>query len=389
VRSDPLLVDVLVVGAGIVGLSIAAELSAARRVALIDSETEVAQHATGRSVSVSIPWYGNKDSQVFTKLSRDWFAAASAKTNGKSFINPRGLMTVGLVGDTDRQDANDLQSETDRMTAREAANRIPILRESLIESASYDPSVVDIDVARMLKHYLQVLSSNKGQLLTSHRLINGSWGPRAWSVTTSQNTIECDLIVNAGGAWADIVASALGAHPIGLQPLKRTVTEFADVLSASATTWPLVLDKAGTLYFKPHGTRLISSSNEEIPWPAEDALASSADVFRNVDRMKRFTTLDTTRVSRSWAGLRTFSPDRSLVLGPDPDIATLIWCAGQGGAGVQSAPAVAEAVVSLMDADELPRTVLEAGISKMSLSPARFSRTPNPSPHSGMGEQQT
>jgi D-arginine dehydrogenase len=196
-------------------------------------------------------------------------------------------------------------------------------------------------------------------------------GP-AWRLATPARWLRAGLVVNAAGAWADEVAVLAGVAPVGLRPLRRTAFTVGLPAGVDARGWPLVHDLDEGWYFKPEGDGLLVSPADETPSPPCDAKADPADVALALDRLREATTLDVRHVRAAWAGLRTFAPDRALVLGPDLGAPTFVWCAGQGGFGIQTAPAAAELVAAQAVGAPLPEALARAGVSAAALAPARL-----------------
>jgi D-arginine dehydrogenase len=102
------------------------------------------------------------------------------------------------------------------------------------------------------------------------------------------------------------------------------------------------------------------------------------DVAIAIDRVQSATTLDVTRVRRKWAGLRSFAPDRSPVIGYDPDIEGFFWLAGHGGYGIQTAPAAGQLAAALIRREDVPADLKSFGVSSDAVSPLRFRKSVSP-----------
>jgi len=96
------------------------------------------------------------------------------------------------------------------------------------------------------------------------------------------------------------------------------------------------------------------------------------DIALAIDRINEATVLEIRSVSSQWTGLRTFSPDRDLVIGEDPIAPGFFWLVGQGGTGIMTAPAYGELVASQVLGKALPPTLAAAGVHPAVTSPARF-----------------
>ena len=134
---------------------------------------------------------------------------------------------------------------------------------------------------------------------------------------------------------------------------------------------PLVDDADGTFYFKGEGDRTIwLSPHDEIESDPCDAAPDEMDIALAIDRFEQVVDWPVEAVERSWAGLRSFAPDRLPVYGCDPDVKSFFWCAGQGGFGIQTAPAAAKLAASVLTSRQADPTV--AHIDASVFAPARF-----------------
>jgi D-arginine dehydrogenase len=193
----------------------------------------------------------------------------------------------------------------------------------------------------------------------------------SWVVTTPSEVYETDVVVNAAGAWCDEIAALAGVRPIGLRPLRRTAFTCPAPDGVDVRSWPLVADIDDRFYFKPEGPQLLCSLADETPSPPCDAVAEPVDVALAIERINEATTLDLRHVRRAWAGLRSFVADRTPVVGFDPEAPGFCWLAGQGGYGIQTAPAMARAAAGLVVDRRLPDDLIELGVTAEGLSPAR------------------
>ena len=247
--------------------------------------------------------------------------------------------------------------------------RLPQLREDWCD-AIYEEACADIDVAGLHQHYLKAMRQAGVDLVCRARVSELQAEAGGWRITTESGaTYRAAKVVNAAGAWADIVAERAGAQPLGIEPMRRTVAQLR-VTPAAPADQPLVLDISGDFYFKPDNGRLWLSPHDEIPSAPCDAAPEELDVAQAIDRFERATHFEIEAVERRWAGLRSFAPDRLPVYGPDPEVAGFYWFAGQGGFGIQTAPAAARLGAQVMLG--LERDALTANIEPSDYSPARF-----------------
>jgi D-arginine dehydrogenase len=318
--------DVAIIGAGIAGASLAAELSARHRVALIEAEAQPGYHTTGRSAAIWIPNLGPPAVRALTAESQNFFLE-------HGFGTPRDI--VYLDDDSNAFDAL-LADGLEEISL----SSIPALRRNCAPRAARLRTAFDIDVAAVHGHYLRRLKTNGGSLLTRHRAGALERRGSAWRIETNGGPVDAAILVNAAGAWADEIAILAGIEPIGLIPMRRT----ALIIDAGAITadWPMLKPATQSWYARPEArTKLLVSPADETPTHAHDVQPEEIDIATAIDRVTQFLDIEITRVEHAWAGLRTFAPDRNLVLRWGDAAHTFFWCAGQGGYGIQTAPAAA------------------------------------------------
>jgi D-arginine dehydrogenase len=331
--------DVAIIGAGIAGASLAYFLGEHARVVLLEGESQPGYHTTGRSAAFYAETYGGPVVQPLTTASRAFFETPPAGF-GAPLLQDRGCLHVGRAEALDRVAGEFAGTAVriERLDAAATAARVPQLAGAWGEHSLWEPDCRDIDVAALHAGFLAG-ARRAGAVLrcdSDVRAIERRGG--RWHVATRDSGIEADVVVNAAGAWADTVARLAGIAPVGLRPLRRTVA-VADVTPAPAANLPLVVDADGSFYFKPDAGRLWVSPHDETPAAPGDVRPEEIDVATAIDRLERATAFRVRRVERAWAGLRTFAPDRAPVYGFAPAAPGFFWCAGQGGFGIQTAPA--------------------------------------------------
>ncbi|MGX7953203.1 NAD(P)/FAD-dependent oxidoreductase [Tsuneonella sp. HG249] len=361
--------DIAVVGAGIAGASLAAELAAhgAKRVVILEAEDRPGYHTTGRSAAFWEECYGGPDVVPLTLASGPWL-----REHG--FLSPRGALYVGGPEEASELDAfmqrfagSGVQIE--RLDARGLATRLPGVRAGW-NGAVWEPACADIDVAALHHHYLTSAKQGGVELRTRARVVSAEYTGDAWQLETeSGEVVSAAVLANAAGAWADSLAELAGASALGIQPLRRTVAQLRTD-PPPPPDLPLVLDIAGRFYFKPESGRLWLSPHDEEPSPPCDAAPEELAIAEAIDRFERVVDWRVVAVERKWAGLRSFAPDRLPVYGFDPQVPGLFWFAGQGGFGIQTAPAAARLAAQLLlgTARDGMTEALDAGL----YSPARF-----------------
>lgn len=361
--------DIAVVGAGIAGASLAAELAslASRRIVILEAEEFPGYHTTGRSAAFWEECYGGPDIVPLTLPSGDWLRA-------HGFLSSRGALYIGRQADEPALDAFMQRFagsgvHIERLGRDALAERLPGLREDWT-GAVWEPACADIDVARLHQHYLAAARRAGVELRTRARVETLHRSLGAWEIATTDGTLlRAGVVVNAAGAWADTLAGAAGARTLGIDPLRRTVIQLRTDPAPSADL-PLTLDIAGRFYFKPESGRLWLSPHDEVPSAPCDAAPEELAVAEAIDRFQGVVDWRVDGVERKWAGLRSFAPDRLPVYGFDPQVEGLFWFAGQGGFGIQTAPAAARLGAQLLLGR--PRDDMTEAIDAVLYAPGRF-----------------
>ena len=343
--------DVAIIGAGMAGASLAAEIGGRATLLLIEAEAHPGYHATGRSAAFWSESYGGPLVQPLTTASGGFLRDPPAGFHEGSFLRPRGAISLVEAGEEAALEA--MQREfaasgitLERLGRAELERHIPGLRPGW-QSGLAEPSCSDIDVAALHGAYLKAARRLGAELVVDapvtaiHRL------PSGWRLETRQGPIEAEVVVNAAGAWADSVAAMAGLRPIGIQPYRRTIVQLR-VDPPVPADLPLVIDALGRFYFKPEAGRLWLSPHDETPCAACDAAAEEYDVALAIDRLQRVVDWRIERIEHKWAGLRSFAPDRLPVYGYAESAPGFFWCAGQGGFGIQTAPAAAKLAAGLL-----------------------------------------
>lgn len=359
--------DILVIGAGMAGASLAAEIAgAAGSVTLIEAEAQAGYHATGRSAAFWSETYGGPLVQPLT-------SASGAYLRGGGFLRPRGGLHLAAADDAAMLDAMAAEFAGTVELRPVPAERLPLLLPGLRAGwrhALLEPGCADIEVAALHASYLKAARAAGARLVLSAEAVAIERRGGRWAVATRAGGLEADIVVNAAGAWADAVAAAAGALPLGIRPYRRTVAQLRVAPPAPADL-PLVVDAAGRFYFKPEaGGRIWLSPHDETPSAPCDCAADEYDVALAVDRLEAVVDWAVERVERRWAGLRSFAPDRAPVYGYDPACDGFFWFAGQGGFGIQTAPAAAKLAASLLLGT--PADAMVAAIDPAPYRPGRF-----------------
>jgi D-arginine dehydrogenase len=355
------MIDFLIIGGGIAGISAAARLAPLGRVVLLEAEPHLAHHASGRSAALYEPNYGLAPVVGLSKASGDYFHSQP------SVLSPRGLMILGRAGEEATFAAESADMDLPEISVADARAIVPILNDT-ITHAAYGHHAWDIDTDLLIQNFSREARSHGATILTSARVTAITKTATGWAVTTATDSFETRLLINAAGAWVDGIARMAGITPLGFQPLRRSMARIPAPGGHDLTGWPMMFGTGETWYAKPDAGALIVSPAEEHPMDPHDAWADDMVLAEGLARYEEAVTEPVTRLISNWAGLRTFAPDRVLVIGPDTRDPSFFWLAGQGGYGFQSSPAASQLAADLI-AGRSP--VLDADLIA-SLSPARF-----------------
>jgi D-arginine dehydrogenase len=362
--------DVIVIGAGIAGATAAAALAADRRVALIEAEEAAGYHTTGRSAAMWILNYGPPDVRLLTRLSRGFLADPPEGFTEATLMHRRPVLYLAPAEQRAALAAAVAEGEGVREIAPAAARAlVPALRPGYAAAAAIEEDAFDLDVAALHQGFLRALTRRGGVLGLRRRSQRIARAGATWRVETAAgDTLAAPVVVNAAGAWGDEVATQAGVAPIGLVARRRTAA-VVDPAPQAVADWPMTMDIAGTWYMRPEArTRLMVSPADATDDIARDVRPEEIDIALGIDRMQAAMDVPVRRVERSWAGLRSFAPDGSLVLGWDARAEGFFWSVGQGGYGIQTSPAAGRLVADLVAG----RAPGPAGAVLAAVDPSRF-----------------
>ena len=360
--------DVIIIGGGIAGASLGAEVAGKRRTLMLEAEDRCGYHATGRSAAFYLESYGGPQVAKLTLASRSFLAEPPEDFSEHGFLRVRG--DVHLT----REELPELPPAVEaRPIDREELERlIPGIRPEW-RRALFEAGCADIEVAALHACFLRRFRQRGGRAETSAQVVHAERGAESWTVILSDGLVRtAGILVNAAGAWADRVAVIAGVEPLGIAPKRRTMVQLR-VGRSGLKDLPLVDSADGTFYFKGEGdNRVWLSPHDEIDSDPCDAAPEEVDVALAIERFREVVDWPIEAVERRWAGLRSFAPDRLPVYGFDSEVPDFFWCAGQGGFGIQTSPAAAMLAAALLLEEELPAVLAE--VDAAVFSPARFRR---------------
>lgn len=366
--------DICVIGAGIAGASVAAELADKARVLLVERESQPGYHTTGRSAALFSTTYGPN---VIRALSRASEAFYNDPPEGfdRPLLTPRGALMIAR--DDQMESLEALQRElagaagVERLDGAAARALVPLLRSGHVAAAVFEHFAQDIDVHALHQGYLRQFRTRGGTFVASAAVDAIGRGSGGWTIEAGANAFQATTIVNAAGAWGDVVADSAGITPVGLVPKRRTAAMIALPEGTNAHHWPMVIDIDEEFYAKPDAGRLLISPADETPSEPCDAQPDEYDVAVAVDRVETAFDIQVRRIENKWAGLRTFAADKNPVVGWGDAGQSFFWLAGQGGYGIQTAPALAKLATALILGTAPERAIMDHGIDLKSMSPGR------------------
>jgi D-arginine dehydrogenase len=365
--------DIIIIGGGMAGASAGAWLSERHRVCVLERESQPGYHATGRSAALFSELYGNSTIRALSRASRSFFLTPPSGFAEYPLVSPRGALHIARIDQLGALDAfaalPDVATATRRLSGPMARELSPLLRPGYVAEAMYESQAYDIDVHSLHTGFLRTIRANNGAVVVNAEALELSRGLDRWVVHTDVGTFDARIVVNAAGAWADDIARRAGVQAIGMVPLRRTaaVVKLPDGMQVRDS--PLTLDIDETFYFKPETGGLLISPCDETAVAAGDVQPEEEDVAIAVHRIEEATILQIHHLQRKWAGLRTFTARRMPVVGYDERADGFFWLAGQGGYGIQTAPALGRLAAALVAGSPLPSDLLAFGLDATELSP--------------------
>ena len=371
--------DVIVIGAGMAGASVAYFLAPHARVVVLEREQHAGVHSTGRSAALFSETYGSAQVRAVSRATRPFLERPPEGFAQHPILSPRGTV---IIGNSEQADAVQAMYEEmaplgDGVRMVDGAwlrSRVPVLRPEAAEIGLFEPGSADIDVNELHQGFLRALRARGGKLRVNVAIRSIERGPGHWFVDAGDESFRAPLLVNAAGAWVDEVAALAGVAPIGIQPRRRSAFLFQPPSDVDTTHWPFVMDVEETFYFKPDAGLLMGCPANADPVSPHDVQPEELDIAMGIHRIEEATTMTIRRPTRTWAGLRSFVADGDLVGGFAPGSNDFFWVAAQGGYGIQTSAAMGEACAHLVLGRPLPAHLEAAGITAQMLDPARLSR---------------
>lgn len=372
--------DFIIIGAGIAAASVGYWLAPHGRVILLERESQPGYHSTGRSAALFMESYGTPQVRALTMASRAFLQAPPTGFCEHPLLSARGALMVAAPG----QEAllaehwQVLRAITPRAQLLDRAGAcalVPVLRPERVLGAVFEPDAADMDVDALHQGYLRGLRHAGGAVLCNAEVTALKRSADLWQVQAGGVNYEAPVVLNAAGAWADVVAALASVAPIGLQPRRRSALIFPAPEGVVIANWPMAIGVGEDWYFKPDAGLLLGSSANADPVAPQDVQPEEMDIALAIYRIEEMTTLSIRRPTRAWAGLRSFVADGDLVGGFDTEVPGFFWVAAQGGYGIQTSAAMGEACAALVRGLPLPERIAGYGLNVAMLSPARLNLT--------------
>ena len=369
--------DFLVIGAGIAGASVGHALAEHGDVVVLEREDQPGYHSTGRSAAQYTALYGNRVIRALTRIGKTFFDDPPAGFAEHPILTPRGALFVATAAQREKMRELAEFAGAEGVPVRELSKDetlalVPVLRPDAFARGLHELESTDINVHALHNGYLRGLRARGGAVITGAEVTRMTRANGRWTVHGRAGAFSAPVVVNAAGAWADVIADLAGVRPVGLTPRRRTAMLFDPPEGLDCAAWPLTIDMDEQWYFKPDAGRLFGSPADETPVAPCDVQPEELDIAIAIDRIEAATRLKIGAIAHRWAGLRSFVADKSLVVGFAPDADGFFWLAGQGGYGIQTAPAASAAAAGLIVDGRLPEVFGAHDLSPADLSPARL-----------------
>lgn len=365
--------DIIVIGAGIAGASVAAHLARHRKLVVLEMEERPGHHSTGRSAATYEPNYGPLSIRSLTRASRGFFETPPQGFAASPLVSPRNTV-FAIPGGQEAEAEALLRTGVDfiEISPAEARRQFPPLRQDYAKAAMLDATTADIDVDLLHQGFLRLIKAQGGEIVCRARVERIARRNGLWQVATPLGSFAAPILVNTAGAWGDEIAGLAGLQPIGLQPKRRSMAVVPVPQEMDVMAWSFIGDVGETWYAKPSGGRLLVSPAEAEPVPPHDAYADDMTLAEGIARFQEAVDIEVTHLSGSWGGLRSFAPDGNPVCGFDDGSPGFFWLIGQGGYGIQTSPALGELAAALVRQKAMPAHIEREGLRLADISPGRF-----------------
>ena len=345
-------------------------------VIVLEREDQPGYHSTGRSAAVYATSYGNATIRAITRAARSFYLNPPAGFSDTPLLTPRGTIFIGRADQAARiaarvEEVDDPDNFVE-IGASEVNRLVPALREGYVVAAAQEAAAMDIDVHALHQGFIRGIRAKGGRLVADAEVLALRHRGNDWHAETRAGDFSAPVIINAAGAWGDVLAKLGGLKPSGLVPKRRTALTF-QAGDWDVSKWPIIVDIAEEFYFKPETGLILCSPADETPMPPSDVQPDEIDVAVAIDRIERATTLNVAKINHKWAGLRTFVDDKRPVVGFDQHAAGFFWLVGQGGYGIQTAPAMGQLVGELAAGGSVPGPMRDLGVDAASMLPSRLS----------------
>lgn len=369
--------DVAIIGGGIAGLSLAYFLSPHRSVAVLERETALGYHSTGRSAAEFVLRYNAPEICALAAIAKDFFDSPPDGFSDIPLLKQRGGVMIATAEKAARLEEvfrTELAftPELEPLDEAEMLARLPILKPDYAAAAFYDPNFWDIEVESLLQGYVKGARRNGAEIRERHAVLSARHDGQVWTVETASGTVRAKIIVNAAGGWADPAAEMFGIKPLGIIPHRRTAITIDLPEGIDISDMPEINEVDEDFYMKPDAGRLFASPADATPCEPGDVQPEELDVAWAAHYIEEATTIPVRRVAKSWAGMRSFSPDKLPVIGFAPDRPDFFWLAGQGGYGILTSPALASLAASLLGGAALPEGFKAQVLDPHLFSPLRY-----------------
>lgn len=366
---------IAIIGAGIAGASAAYFLARQRGsgegLTLLEQESQPGYHTTGRSAAIYSEVYGNKVIRGLVRASHDFMATLQAGFADHSILSPRSTLMVANAAQLDT--LHDTFADLNRpdilhfVDPDDCLRICPALRRDYVAGGIWETAARDVDVHALHHGYLKGFRGAGGDIKTNSRVREITRKDGGFQISTANEQLQADLIVNAAGAWGDVIATMAGVQPVGLKPLRRTAVTIDPPAGMDPSDWPLTFDVEENWYFKPDAGRILASPADETPSEPCDAQPEELDIAICIDRLQTVTDLQVRRLESKWAGLRSFVSDKTPVNGFDDQQAGFYWLVGQGGYGIKTSPAMGALAAANILGTELPTDISQDAIDRAAL----------------------